>query len=324
MLYFEDIPKRLVREFNKANNTALTVDSVDFVDPRPVTSLSPKPNTTCNTAISMQLKANQIYTGETTLYYDRLDLGATFKHAPLGTLLPIKASKATGTHDLLDELSIRLGARLSKADFYNDPMTVTMGVSPLTIRAKPGSLLWTGSLTILTWHFDSDTDILVDYPGKQWTYSDALADINNKINGKYVISHYCYNFDYTTQAAVLKTVPASPGVTPVYLTSLTLLNNLQAALVAVDSQDWVVKTSYTTAGYNLYHCWALYNGPTDQWLNQFDLYPGFGGPTMNEAYKKFNTLFSTEYDNVLVIQLDTPAMSSVGWPCYAIFHYNDF
>jgi len=322
MIYFEDIPKRLVREFNKANKTALTIDQVSFTDPRPVSSIYPKPNTTLNTAIGMQLLPGALYTGETTLYYDRSDLQAAFRNAPLSSLLAVQVDRATGVHDLLPELSKRLGARLETKDFYNDPVVVSMGVLPVTIRARPESLLWTGALTVLVWRFDSSSEFVFDYPGKLWAASDALADANNKITGKWVPAHYSYSFDYTSAASVLKSIVAAPGSTPAGLLTLANAPTLQAALVAIDGGDWVSRTSLST-GMNLYQSWPLYNGPVSKWFDQFTIYPGFGGDTMPVELRTLNQIFSPEYDNVLVIQLNNPTYSTWGWPCYGIFHYNN-
>lgn len=323
MFYFEDIPKRLVREFNKANKTALTLDAVEFLDPRPVSSLSPKPQTTCNTAVTMQLKPGALYTGETTLYYNRVDLGTKFKHAPLGTKLALKVDDAKGTHDILPELSKRIGAKLDPKDFYNDSVTVKMGLSPLTVRARPGSLLWTGSMTVLVWRLDPSSDIVFDYPGKLWTSSDAVADAGNKIVGKYQFAHYSYSYDYTNQAAVLKTIASAPGAVATNRLDLTTAVALKNALTAVDGQAWDSKTS-TSPTMNIYAAWPIYNGRVSGWKDLFVKYPNFGGATMQEAFKTFNDIFSDEYDNVLVLELNNPTYGTWGWPCYAIFHYNDF
>lgn len=322
MFYFEDIPKRLVRTFNSLNHTALTVDQVKFINPRPVSSIKPKPATTCNTAITMQLLPGGPFTGETTLYYDRQDLQTKFKNAPLGTALPIQVERVAGVHDLLGELSKRLGAKFTADDFYNDPVTAKLGIAPVTIRAKPGSLLWTGALTVLVWRFDTSSELAFDYPGKLWTLSDATADAANKITGKYSVAHYSYSYDYSSQASVLAAIPAYPGDSATTrLNNLTMANGLQAALTAVDGVAWSVRTS-VYAGLNIYQSWVLYNGPIDDWDRQFTLYPNFGGSTMADDLKELNQFFSPEFDRVLVMELNNPTYSTIGYPCYLIAHYN--
>ena len=128
MKVFENVPKRLLTLFNAKYGTALTLDQVEFKNPRPTAKINPKPGTTKNTAVTLAMRPGAAYTGDTILYYDRLSLAKAWLNAPLASELPIQVENETTVHDLIPKLYRRLGVKFLTTDLVNAPLDLTTHV----------------------------------------------------------------------------------------------------------------------------------------------------------------------------------------------------
>ena len=108
-----------------------------------------------------------IYVGQTSLTYNRLDLGLLFKGVAF-VFEPGKTSKAKTLYEFLDQMSELLGVQFYPEDVYDVDLT-NEALSKIPVKAQPTSLNYTGSfeIDVLIPPIDLDTlnkdlDIFVD------------------------------------------------------------------------------------------------------------------------------------------------------------------
>lgn len=108
-----------------------------------------------------------IYVGQVSLTYNRLDLGTLFKGVSF-TFEPGKTSKAKTLYEFLDQMSELLGVEFYPEDVYDVDLT-DEAMTKIPIKALPTSLNYVGSfeLDVLIPPIDLDTlnkdlDIFVD------------------------------------------------------------------------------------------------------------------------------------------------------------------
>lgn len=321
MKVFENVPKRLLTLFNAKYGTALTLDQVEFKNPRPTSSITPKPNTGRNTAVTLAMLPNAAYTGETVVYYDRMSLSKAWLNAPLLGTLAIPVENETTVHQLLPKLYRRLGAKFLPTDLVDSPLGLTTHTGSVVLRAAESSLSWYGSVEIGLWSVNRPAEFAVSYPGKLWTYDDG---IQAAIASPAMLAYFSpiaqsYMFDYTSQAAFLKTLTASNVQAPI---NSTVATNLAAALKAVDGLGWVYSTGMPSG--NLRAATIYYNGKVKDYPAWLALNQGF--PYMDVGMLDIGFLqnpFNPEYDNVMLIQPNRPWVDQYGHRSFMIIHYND-
>jgi len=325
MKIFENVRLRCLAEFNAARKTALTIDQVVFKDPRPVASIVPKPTTIKNTAVTMALLPGAPYKGETTLYYDRLDLAKAWLYAPLLDQAKILVTTETTIHELLPNLYKRLGAKFLPEDLVNDTLKLDTGFQRLRLVAAPTSLTWTGSVEILLWKVSRPTEFVLDStqaPQRLWFKDTAVQEAvtTTPTTSKWPVQLQTYRFDYSWQAAVLKTVATTANFGVITDANALIIAN---ALKAIDGLAWTVSASLVS--YNLKGCSVWYNGKVSNylaWLASAGATP-VACLTDSTVTALLNQPFNTTYDNVLVITPNWPWVCQDGLRAVIIAHYND-
>lgn len=321
MKVFENVPQRILALFNSAHGTALTLDQVEFKNPRPTSSITPKPNTERNTAVTLAMLPNAAYTGETVVYYDRMSLSKAWLNAPLLGALAIPVENETTVHQLLPKLYQRLGAKFLPTDLVDSPLGLTTHTGSVVLRAAETSLSWTGSVEIGLWSVNRPSEFDVQYPGKFWVSDDVATDgvTSPSLTGHHppaLVSYYC---DYSSQYTALKAIVANSGWVAI---SSTVATNLAMALKAVDGRNW----NYTASGtvvFNLRGAAIYYNGPVKDypaWLAANQKYPFID---TNADLGLLVNPFNPEYDNAMLIRPDRPWADTTGYRLFFIVHYND-
>lgn len=133
----------LVDLINATNATALTTTDITFTAPT-VTSAGAK-----NTAVTINAVALSGYTGTRDLTYDRVDLATI----PGSRSNEFHLGSATTAHDLIPALNAAYQLNLQVSDIENDALPVFSGTDPMekepfVLRAKTGSYIFRGSLTL--------------------------------------------------------------------------------------------------------------------------------------------------------------------------------
>lgn len=315
MKAFQSVSAKLLAAFNAANNSTITMNQVSFKDVRPVDSITPRPNTTKNTAITMVVSDSSPYPGEVTLFYDRLNISVPANYAPLGSSLSIKATVEKTIHDLLPLINRRLGTELTKEEVVDRPLYLDKGFDTISVVMTGKSNLFIGSIKLLVVR-DNDpvSDLIVPYMGELWykDHIDCETTPNNPLTQKWPPALRTYLSDYSAQAEFLKTIPAFKTYTPITDTALGV--NLANAMKAVDGLAWVFTSTKTIA--NLWRCWVIYNGPTEE----FDL-----SHYVDEAYfgEAVDPMRKDEFDNVMVLRNNNPWNDTYGYRSCIVLHYNN-
>lgn len=124
------------------NGITLDPDDFDFINPRPNDSgKHPEQNSI------VLIKANNAfapYQGQTEVYYNRLLLSDLAKLVTL----TMKAPSVTNSHDILPFLNDRFGLNLEESDLELIEAIDHGDYKTVELTAVPGSLGWTGTVTI--------------------------------------------------------------------------------------------------------------------------------------------------------------------------------
>lgn len=323
MIIFRDLSKLLLAAYNTANNQAISLLDVEFVDVRPVATITPKPNTTKNTAVTMRMKDGSSLTGETTLYYDRVSLANSFKNAPLLNALAIGVTTEKTLHEILPIVNRRLGTRLQPSDVYNQNINMEWGIATVTIRATEQCLTFVDELVIgLRLAGEVVADLVdIEYDIQQHSISNKYSETaSGALTSKFNQQWRTAMFDYSSQAAVLKSYVAKEGPfqASYHNTNIANCQTLANALKAVDGLAWVAYNSVYNL--NLYGHWMMYNGPT----------ASITAKQMSVEYSDYDSdligildTVNREYDNVMVIMLNNPWNGKDGWRESLVIHYNN-
>lgn len=315
MRTFNSVEAQCLAAFNAANSTTLTLSQVEFKDVRPVDSITPRPVTDRNTAITMATKRGAPFTGETTLYYDRIQLASPFKNAPLLSTLSVKATTEKTIHELLPEINRRMGTDFDPSEIEDAELNIEKGFDVITLRASATCRQFVGSVKLkVTAVPDPTREIVVPYMGELWYKDHQAADANTTrpLTQKYPPGLKTYLCDYSVSAEFLRTVPASPDYNPIIDSVFGL--KLAAALKAGDGISWSFTTSRLTN--NLYRSWPIYNGPIadlniDTWVDE----PHYGAAV--------GAMRADEFDNVLILRTNGNDSDSFGYRSCLIVHYNN-
>lgn len=317
MKAFQSVTVKLLAAFNAANTSTITMNQVTFKDVRPVDSLTPRPNTTKNTAITMVVSDSSAYPGEVTLFYDRINISQPSTFAPLGSSLSITATTEKSIHELLPLINRRLGTTLVPAEVVDRKLQLEKGFDTISVVMTGKSELFIGSVKILVIReIDPELDLILPVVGETWQVSNAAsaAVSGYPLQARYPRGLLSYRYDYTAQADVLKTYAWTPEWTG--LKDATKGKALAAALKAIDNYPWIFTAPPTVknAG-ELWGVWIAYNGPIKDMP-----------PNVSNDYKHYIDAVGMrrdEFDNVMVIQPDVPWSSNTAYRCMLVVHYND-
>ena len=319
MRIINDVFDQLLANFNQKNSTALTRSQVEFKDIRPVDSITPRPNTTKNTAITMAVKRNAPLTGEVTLFYDRIQLRQPYREAPLqnGTLKFQVMTEKTVV-ELLPKINQRLGTRLTADDVVDRPLSLRKGFDIFDLVASPMSPNFIGVLSMLAIRVDNpETDVVLDTYKPLWYYDNLASETvsGTPLIQKALPSLFTYHNDYSAIADYLHTVPAYDTWTALSVADGLVLAN---ALKSCDGRGWTSITGKGAA--NLRGAWVMYNGPIDQVPDRVGIVAEDIALMGTDAFVGFR---SDEFDNVMLIRTDAPYSDGYSNRSAYIIHYNN-
>lgn len=317
MKAFQSVAAKLLAAFNAANGTTLTAQQVSFKDIRPVDSITPRPNTTKNTAITMTVSDSSAYPGEITLFYDRVNIAVPSTYAPLGSVLSIEATNQKTIHELLPLINRRLGTDLTKEDVVDRQLQLEKGFDTISVVMTGKSPLFVGAVKVLiTRQLSNVTDLVLPVVGETWQVSNAnsAAVSGYPLAARYPRGLLTYRFDYTAQANVLRNYAWTPEWS--FDRDGPRGQALAAALKAVDGFPWVFTVNPTVKqSGELWGTWIAYNGP----INKMP-------PNVSNDFKHYIDavgMRGDEFDNVMILQPDVPWSNNHTYRCMNVIHYND-
>ncbi|WJJ54929.1 hypothetical protein [Xanthomonas phage RTH11] len=130
--------QRLTALVNAVNDKQWTAGQLVFANPTTVTGVN-------NTTVEVSAAAGQVYTGNVTLRYNRVDLD----EAPGSESVEFAVEDGLDMTQLITLLRARFNVDLSASDVQSQVLpSPTLDGVDVTLTAAPGSFLWNGALTI--------------------------------------------------------------------------------------------------------------------------------------------------------------------------------
>lgn len=148
MALYRDARAQVLAAINSSNSLNLKQADVVFGAGEAVAGIVPAPTTTKNTRTILTAAPSAPYSGKVPVFYDRLSFTKVFEHTPVNTYAKLRSFRPVRIHDLIPDLNNYYGLELTTADIEDGPLTLVDGVGSAVIRAKAGSLTWTGEFTV--------------------------------------------------------------------------------------------------------------------------------------------------------------------------------
>lgn len=242
----------ILASINAKNGTFFKKDDLLFGPGQAVVDLTPAPVTTKNSSSLVRVNDGKPYSGQTRVFFDRLDFGAVMAHTPLNTYAKLRAFRPTTIFDLVPALNDYYGLNITAADILDGPLDLVNGNGQVVIKANPRSLGWVGQFTVTVAPGDAkleqwltDTDLSgVAYPSGQSTKGQAEV--------------YSYRYDASKFWQTLRDleVPVDGMLVP---------QSIADMLVELTGDDW----GFTAGDYSLVGALITYNGAnsTDKQTN---------------------------------------------------------
>lgn len=169
---------RLLDKINNMNNTALTLQVVDFGEPSP--SASPVPGSKSNTKITIQAKPGQTNLfGSREIIYQRLDFSDFFEKFPLDRAFFIE-NVIQYTWDMIPFLNQKFGLTIEKEDIVNVPVPTFNPTTKVEFLfgSTLNSIEYCGTYKF---SFDPSEDIVPGEPGIRdiLFYEEGQSDLRN-------------------------------------------------------------------------------------------------------------------------------------------------
>lgn len=233
----------ILASINAKNGTFFKSDDLLFGPGQAVADLTPVPSTTKNSSVLLRVNDGKPYSGQTRVFYDRLDFAQVMAHTPLNTYAKLRAFRPTTIHELIPALNDYYGLNLTAADIVDGPLTLVNGTGQVVIQANPRSIGWRGEFTVTVAPGDAkleqwltDTDLSgIEYPSGQSTKGQAEV--------------YSYRYDASSHWQALRDVevPADGMLVPQAICDI---------LVEVTGDDW----NFNAGDYSLVGAMIKYNG----------------------------------------------------------------
>lgn len=282
-------PRQSLMDYINAANASsrFTLINTLLSVPAPVAGTWREGTTTKNTYVKATAAPTADFKGNTVLVYDRLQLG-DFRHFRPTRQLP--CYQVDSVHDILSNILYYYAIKLNVEDVEDDPIVLDGdGKGTVTVRAKPGSMIWLGSVTfdiipggaLIDNYLQATTLNGLNYPVDDFTtQTSALI--------------YAYGYDFTGYRDLLLPIDDGAAITPAQ--ALTLVEAMKSLDKGVGALLWTGVDAVATT-WNLFGATAVYNG-----LNSIEY-------SSNPAYKY-----------ILVLELAATVTKPSG---RFILHYND-
>lgn len=316
-----DIKSQLADAFNAESGTdwkfeELTVQGIAKVD-----STYPPAFRVRNTIITLVKDGKMVNVG-----YDRVDV-AQHVTIPEGIKFALPRTADGTIRQLASRISKRVGIAFEASDFEDTkytiasmPGTLRFTISDKSLRFIPGTyfevtlpsayIVKNGICELAPFTLDGTPDMfqLGHENGSQNNGTRANPAVNTAKFDYTPVGHILRQWlSYATHADDDRLIKGYTG----------FAGMLVAALTSIDGIPWLSNVSGTTP-YNIGNGWCVYNGPTKDakaWLVR-------GYHTEQQQFMAAIDLISTDYDNVMVVRINTSYNSNLQCS-FAVFHYND-
>ncbi len=203
--YSKTGPEMVVDLVNEVNGTEFGID--DLLLGSPVVVDPPNPR---NTSLIVTSTGTTTMVGSRTLTYDRIPLDQFFGDEDL--IFDDNVQDYASVYDVLPAINAQYSINLNASHLYDDPI-VRNGAEPyiVTLRARPGSLVFTGSVDIGLQ--EPQDNFIVGYDqtivGEQYTdeYGNLLINPDDGINGSFALGQNS-NYRLAIRPYILNDGPA--------------------------------------------------------------------------------------------------------------------
>lgn len=278
----------ILASINAKNNQFFKLDDLLFGPGQSVSDITPKPNTVKNSTTLLRVNTGKPYTGQTRVFYDRLDFAKVFAHAPLNTYAKLRVFRPSTIHDLVPALNDYYGLNITTVDIVDGPLTLTNGTGQAVIKATPSSLGWMGEFTVTIAPGDAKLD--------KWLTDTDLAGVaypsGQSIKGQAEV--YSYRYDASKHWQELRAIVVPDG-------GLLVPQAVADMLVELTGDAW----GFVAGEYSLVGALIKYNGPNgpDKKTNQN--YTSVLEIVLGDACTNFAGTFNLNYNTNSNIEANT-------------------
>lgn len=242
MLY-KNAELALIDDINAKNGTFFKPGQLLFGPGQDVSEVTPAPSTTKNSTVLLRVNDGAPYTGQTRIFYDRLDLAAVFANTPLNTYAKLRAFRPTTIHDLVPAINDCYGLNITTADIVDGQLELTNGSGQVTIVANTRSLGWKGQVVMTVAPGDAKLE--------QWMTDTDLEGIKypsgQSVKGQAEV--YSYRYDATSYWGMLSAIEVpDSGLLPT--------QQIADMLTELTSDVW----AFQAGDYSLVGALVRYNG----------------------------------------------------------------
>lgn len=314
----------LLKKINEKNQLMLTKHDIEFSSPMPAEAVDPEKAKKYNTAVTLKMKRIDLYDGEGTVFYNRLNLSSEFATAGFETINYVYVERPFSLHGILEHINRKTGLRLTPGNTYDVEMSPTADFTLVTVKATPRSLDYIGEFKIGVVNTGVLSSIAVLEPNLFAGLDRQRKGISGYTPSEANILSRIYSVDYSPIGEFLRRMPAGPwptrGITEPEV--LIYYDRVSGLLRCVDGLPWT--TTVAQGALNVFRGYGVYNGPTKDCLihsnvvaSSFPLPqtapigdPGYSNPT------------NQDYTHALILAMNWPYGDTTRYRSLAIFHYN--
>lgn len=292
-MLFKKAEDAVLESINAVNGTFFKPGMLLFGPGQAVSELTPVPTTTKNSSMLVRVGSGP-YSGQTRIFYDRLDFGQVMSYTPVNTYAKLRAFRPSTIHDLIPYLNDYYGFNITPADIEDGPLELTNGSGTATIKANPRSQGWIGQFIVTIAPGDAKLE--------QWLTDTDLSGVAYP-SGQSVKGHaevYSYGYDTSAFWSQLRdiVVPAD---------GMLVTPEIADILVEITGDSW----GFVEGDYSLLGAMIVYNGAN---TSEMKSNPDYGnliiielGPQCANLAGKLQMHYNTDSDinaNTTVFTVD--------------------
>lgn len=314
----------LLKKINEKNQLMLTKHDIEFSSPMPAEAVDPVKAKEYNTAVTLKMKRIDLYDGEGTVFYNRLNLSSEFATAGFETKNYIYVERPFTLHGILEHINRKTGLRLTPGNTYDVELSPTSDFTMVTVKATPRSLDYIGEFKIGLVNTGVLSSIAVLEPNLFAGIDRQRKGVSGYTPSEANMLSRIYSVDYSPIGEFLRRMPAGPWPTRGITEPEVLLyyDRVNPLLRCVDGLPW---TSTATPGaLNILRLYGVYNGPTkDCWIHSNVVGASF--PTEQTAPigdPGYSNPTNQEYTHAFVGVMNWPYSDTSRYRAVVVFHYN--
>lgn len=314
----------LLKQINEKNDLMLTKHDIEFSSPLPAEAVDPNKAKDYNTAVTLKMKRIDLFDGEGTIFYNRLNLSSEFATAGFETINYIYVERPFSLHGILEHINRKTGLRLTTGNVYDVEMSPTDDFTVVTVKALPRSLDYIGQFNIGVVNTGVLSSIAVLEPNLFAGLDRQRKAVSGYTPSEANILSRIYSVDYSPIGEFLRRMPMGPwptrGITEPEV--LIYYDRVSGLLRSVDGLPW--NTAATAGALNVWRGYCVYNGPTkDCKIHSNVTLPSFPQqPTEQLGDPGYSNPTNQEYTHALIVAMNWPYSDTSRYRSVAIFHYN--